>query len=49
MGYMFGGPGWQPDGHDKRMDDLAERALAEKPSVTATASVSAAVATPPRD
>ncbi|MEA2346852.1 MAG: hypothetical protein QOG62_639 [Thermoleophilaceae bacterium] len=23
MGYMFGGPGWQPDGHDKRLDDLA--------------------------
>jgi sterol desaturase/sphingolipid hydroxylase (fatty acid hydroxylase superfamily) len=55
LGYMFGGPGWQPDGHDRRMDDLAERALAEKPlapptgTATATASVSAAVATPPHD
>ncbi len=29
MGYMFGGPGWQPDGHDKRVDELTERAAAE--------------------
>ena len=25
LGYLFGGPGWTPDGHDRRADELATR------------------------
>ena len=34
LGYMFGGPGWSPDGHDSRLDEAPSAIVAQGTSVS---------------